>query len=60
MIFGTKHTSVARIESNQTLPSTTLNLSSKVDNLSWFIKPVDLLLKGLSDIESMVIGARVG
>jgi hypothetical protein len=55
-MFGTKHTSVARMGSNQSLPSTALNLSSKADSLSWFIKLVDLLLGVPLAVKSTVIG----
>ena len=50
VMFGTNHISDARMGSNQSFPSTALNLSSKADILSSFINPVDLLSEGLSTV----------
>jgi len=56
-MFGTKHTSAARIGSNQSLPSTALNLSSRVNSLSWSIKLGDLLSGIPYIVKSTMIGA---
>ena len=42
IMFGTKYISAAQIGSNIAFLSTTLNLSSIADQLSWFTGPVDL------------------
>jgi hypothetical protein len=45
--FGTKYISGARMGLYQSFSSTTLNLFSRANNLSWFIRPVHLLSEGL-------------
>jgi hypothetical protein len=53
-MFDTKHISAARMGSNKSFPSTSPNLSSRAENLPWFIRPVDLSSEGLSTVRSIV------